>query len=322
MTPGQKRKPRFKRAPAETPNIRIQERDAEIIRHVFRHRCLTSEHIRALIPGHSKDILRRLQQLYHSGYLDRPREQVNPYQPGSRPMVYALGNKGADLLMAEYGIKRGKVDWTSKNREVKRVHLEHTLQVADFMVKLELAVARAGNIRLTPQEEILSHMPGAKKGAPLPMGWKVNYRPSIAGQTRPYRISLRPDKVFGLHFPDQPKGRQKAWFFLEADRSTMPVIRTNLNLSSFYKKLAGYRQSRLDEAWLRIFGFRGARVLTLAKSAERIRSMIRANQILDPEGLGFRMFLFARADRFDLENPSRVLEPVWVNGRGERVGLT
>ncbi|MBW2086625.1 MAG: replication-relaxation family protein, partial [Deltaproteobacteria bacterium] len=133
----QSRKPRYQRAGGV--KLRIQDRDLKIIHYVYQHRFLTSRHLTALVPGHPKDILRRLYGLYHAGYLDRPRQQVKPFQPGSQPMVYALGNKGADLLTSEFGLHRGRVDWTAKNREVKRVYLEHTLMVSGFMVSLELA---------------------------------------------------------------------------------------------------------------------------------------------------------------------------------------
>jgi len=64
--------PRFKRSPAVNP-IRLTERDQDILRHVRRHRFLLSDHIQALVPGSRQQILRRLQRLFHHGYLDRPR---------------------------------------------------------------------------------------------------------------------------------------------------------------------------------------------------------------------------------------------------------
>ena len=44
-------------------------------------------------------------------------------------------------------------------------------------------------------------------------------------------MSLYPDKVFGLYFPGNPPGEESAYFFLEADRSTMPIQRRNMSRS-------------------------------------------------------------------------------------------
>ena len=95
---------RFKRSAAVVP-IRLTERDREIIRLVHRHRFLRSTQIMALIGGSSQQLLRRLKLLYHHGFLDRPRAQLDYYhQGGSRHIVYGLGNKGRALLQKEPGV--------------------------------------------------------------------------------------------------------------------------------------------------------------------------------------------------------------------------
>ena len=135
--------------------LQLQERDAQIILQVYKHRFLTSEHIIALLSASAKPVLRRLSLLYHAGYLGRPKEQTRIYVKGSRPMVYSIGNKGADLLAQEFDIQRPKVDWTSKEREIKHPYLEHTLMVSHFMVCLELACRYVKGIRLIEAGEIL-----------------------------------------------------------------------------------------------------------------------------------------------------------------------
>ena len=88
-----------------------------------------------LLNRSSDKIVRRLGALYHNGYLDRPPAQLDFFtRAGSAPLVYAIGNKGA-LFDEATGI-----DWTDKNRDVKRPYIEHALMIADFMVALESAV--------------------------------------------------------------------------------------------------------------------------------------------------------------------------------------
>ena len=55
------RKPRYRRRPIY--GFSLTERDLEIIRLVWLHRFLTSEHIAALVSGSPKGVLRRLQLL-------------------------------------------------------------------------------------------------------------------------------------------------------------------------------------------------------------------------------------------------------------------
>src|SRR5476649_1300693 len=94
------RLPRFRRVP-EAPTMRLTPRDLEILRHVARHRFLNSAQIAALTGGSAQQLLRRLQRLFHSGYLDRPRAQLSYFTTdGSRPMVYGLARAGARALAA------------------------------------------------------------------------------------------------------------------------------------------------------------------------------------------------------------------------------
>src|SRR5437879_174421 len=130
---GSFRLPRFKRSPEVAP-MQLTARDREIIQLVHRHRFLRSPQIGALTCIGSQQLLRRLQLLYHHGFLERPRAQIDYYHKGgSRHMVYGIGNKGAALLKGEIGLAFDKVHWGEKNRSVGRIFLEHALLVSDVM---------------------------------------------------------------------------------------------------------------------------------------------------------------------------------------------
>jgi hypothetical protein len=84
------RLPRFERATEVAP-MQLEERDCQIIRLVHRHRFLRSEHIVSFMGGSQQQILRRLKLLYHHGYLERPRAQIQYYERGgSRSIAYGL----------------------------------------------------------------------------------------------------------------------------------------------------------------------------------------------------------------------------------------
>src|SRR5216684_4707414 len=93
----QRRLPRFHRA-IEPPAFRLTDDDIEIVRQVARHRLIRSTHIAALV-GRSLDRTNdRLQRLFHGGYVDRPRGQLDRFPTGAAHYVYALSDRGARLL--------------------------------------------------------------------------------------------------------------------------------------------------------------------------------------------------------------------------------
>lgn len=73
------RLPRFNRSP-EIPSLRLTIRDGEILKCLQRHKILRSDHIVALCTGSRQQVLRRLQRLFHHGYLERPRCQIDYYE--------------------------------------------------------------------------------------------------------------------------------------------------------------------------------------------------------------------------------------------------
>lgn len=303
------RKPRFKRD--QNTSLRLTERDQKIIHAVYQHRFLSSEHVSILLGGSRQGILRRLSLLFHAGYLDRPKIQL--VRLGNWPMVYGLGNKGAELVATELGLPLPSVDWTSKNREVRSIFLEHTLMVADFMILVRLACMKNKKVEFIGPEEIIDRRKIPPKANEKDLSWKVEKKNN--GKT--FSLSMVPDNAFGLRFED---GRA-AYFFLEADRSTMPVRRSNLFRSSFYKKMVGYWQSWQEGVFSQYFSFKNPRVLTVTTSAERINSMIQTNKELDGRGTGLRMFLFAARKNLPLSDPEKVFEKVWTNGRGEQASI-
>jgi hypothetical protein len=301
------RLPRFNRAIAVQP-IQLTERDREIIRLVHRHRFLRSSHVIALIGGASQQLLRRLQLLYHHGYLERPRAQLEYFhRGGSHPMVYGLGSKGATFLKQELGPAFHEVWSNEQNHSVGTIFLEHALLVSDVMVALELACRKNGRVRLLYGEDLT--IPGGSP-KPRPFHWKVK----ISG---PLRLGVIPDRVFALEFPDQNGVPSRAYFFLEADRGTMPVKRRKLYQTSFFRKLLAYEATWSHSIHRTRFGFHRFRVLTVTTSVTRVESLVNAcAQLKRGQGL----FLFT--DRVSFETSGDVFSLPWHTGRpGETVSL-
>ena len=301
------RLPRFKRVARVAP-MQLTGRDRDIIRLAHRYRFLRSSHIVALVDGSTQQLLRRLKLLYHHGYLERPRAQLTYYhRSGSRHIVYGLGNKGGTLLKRELGVAMGKLSWGEKNRAASRMFLEHVLLVSDVMVAIELSCRKTG-IRLLAGYELA--IPDKTTGERRPFRWRVNV-------TNRLKLGVVPDCVFALDFKDQSGTGNRAFFFLEADRATMPVIRKNLSQTSFYRKLRAYEATWYQSIHRTLFGFHRFRVLAVTTSAARVNSLVEACSKLK-HGKG--LFLFA--DRMVLEKPDLVFSPIWQTaGNGETVSL-
>ena len=267
------RLPRFKRSP-EIPAFQLTTRDREILHHVHRHLFLRSDHLATLTTGSPQQMLRRLQRLYHHGYLERPRCQIDYYQSGSRRIAYGIGNKGAAWLKRELSLPYHRLDWPRKNNVV-RYFLEHALLVSDFMVVLEIACRRRQDVRLLMEDDLI--LTDAVIAGQNPFRWRVNIPGGPA-------CTVIPDRVFGLEYANGTR----AWFVLEADRATMPLARRNLERSSFRRKMLAYQATWVQNLH-RQFSWQRFRVLTVTTDSERVQGMIKACQRLK-QGRG--LFLF------------------------------
>jgi hypothetical protein len=231
------RRPRFRRA-SEPPAFRLTDDDVAIVRHLARHRFLRSTHIATLV-GRSLDRTNdRLAKLFHAGYIDRPRAQLDYYPTtGSSPIAYALADRGARLLTEHDGMEFATIEWSRRNREAGRPFIEHQLEIVDFHVALQRAAHDRGDVRFLHPDDIIAAAPKETQQARNPLALKIKL--SDRGALR--ETGLIPDLVFGLMLRDG-SGRS---FMVEIDRGTMPIMRRDLTQTSFEKKMRAYRRLRL-----------------------------------------------------------------------------
>lgn len=252
---------------------------------------LTSRQIFSLVGGSSQHLLRRLRLLFHHGYLDRPRAQIEYYHlGGSQALVYGLGNRGALELEDRFSIPRRKVDWTAKNREATRLFLRHTLFIADVMIAIELSCRKSGKVRLISLDKLLTQIPGKARNEDEPFRWRVNF----TDKRKTFSLGVIPDKVFALQSIQNPE--IIAYYFLEADRATMPVTRKSLNQTSFHRKLIAYSETWRQNIHKTRFGFNRFRVLTVTSSAKRVENISSISRELK---YGHGLFLFADRELFN-----------------------
>jgi len=273
---------KFERDRGAFTRLEIQARDIEILRSLAQYRFLDTLHIKAL---HSKDMSQgdrrlksRLQKLFHFGLIDRPPQQLSYLRPPG-PMVYALGNKGADFLAEEAGYNRGEIDWTIKNREAKDRYIQHALMVSNFRVVLTLALNNHGQARITD--------------------WQQGRELRDYVKLKEKKIAIVPDAFFTIEDPND-----KMYFFLEADQSTMTRGR-------FLKKMKAYWQWWKEGGQGKKFGIKSFRVLTLCKTLARTQNLRQIAKEADDYKKGSLMFWFSLEKDIDLSYPERILKPIW-----------
>ena len=298
------RHPRFRRA-EKFASMDLTERDAQILRAVNRHRFLRSRQIADLVGGSRQQVLRRLQRLYHHGYLERPRCQLDYYQqPGSRSITYGLASRGAAHLRRVDDIPFSRLDWTSRNRAIKRLFLEHALMVSDIMVALEIACRKRGDVRLLIEHEI--PLPESTRRERDPFRWTV----TVSGKEK---LGIIPDRVFALESGD---ARESVLCFLEADRGTMPVERAKNDASSITRKLHAYVQTWKAGIHRSRFSSPRMRVLTVTTSESRCQNIRTAASAVSG---GHGIFLQTHIESGF--SPETCLGSIWKSVSNEPVSL-
>jgi hypothetical protein len=113
---------------------------------------------------------------------------------------------------------------------------------------------------------------------------------------------VRPDGFFGLQFADRPHGKNRAFFFFEADRSTMTRER-------YVQQLANYGRWYQRGGHTEELGIKRCRVVTVTKSEERARTLLEAATRCSELDSALPMFWFASEARF--AGSASVVDPVW-----------
>ena len=297
-----------------------------IARNVARFRLLRQDQIKRLVGGSDDNVGRRTRKLFMHGYLDLPEIQKKQlafvFETGSVPLIYALGLKGAQLIAPTAHWINAKLDWTNKNKELKAMFLEHTTEVADFVIELEQACARHGTLMLFDHHDLLPMMPAAttKPRAhhnPFKLKPTVVTTTNSQGRKKVERLQIGavPDRLLSI-----ASGEARKNYIVELDRGHMDVDAVDLTIKrpSIRRKHLAYwnawRQNLHNTQW----GFQNFRVLYLTPSEARMHHMIaiQRREEITPEGTN--LFLFSTPERLKTHG---VLGPAWISGKGDTVSI-
>lgn len=307
-----KRRFKFKRSNPQP--IKLTADDIAITRYIAQHRFRRSSDVfRHLSHRSEKKIRERLRKLYDRGILDRPLAQRDDHtMDGKAHIIYALGNHGARLLSEFDGLVAPKSNWTAKNRTVGRHHIHHTLRIADLADATHRLPHYDPSVAVLTEADILSTAPPIIRRDPKPWHWQARVR-LADGTLRP--TTAVPDYVFGLDFTTK---RKRYFFFCEADRATMPIVRSNHKRSSVARKFEAYLSGYHACLHTSRYGIGNLRFLTITTTQQRIQTMLEALTNI-AGSLDTSMFFFA--DFNQITNAEHILAVPWINGRGDRTPL-
>lgn len=272
----------------------LTERDLTIFRALSRYRYLRSTYLHAFAGGASETRFKeRLGDLFHEGYLDRPSEQWRFAGARHVPVIYELGRQGHQIL-ADHGTAD-----ESRTFLAQHAHRQfpHSVMICEVIASIELATHAAGSPRFIPWPEILARAPEQTRALPVPFRIPV---PSQIG-------AVIPDGLFGLEYRSENR-KSYRFFALEADRGTMPIVRSRKVETSYLGKLAAYRDILDHQVPRACLGIPNLLVLTVATSEARMREIIRK---LEERAGGNAAFLFMAIAGDTRPLPHLLLEP-WV----------
>lgn len=242
----------------------------EAVHVVCSHRFLTAEQLNRLF-GEAANVRPTLSRLVEAGYLAGIKRPVlNREAPDT---VYALAQRGADLIASDQGIDRKLVRWKKYHNYVGLLFVEHRLAVNDVHIAFAVG-ARLHGYRL---EEWRYE---------VPIREDVDDPDELCPPLR-----LRPDAYFRIL-----AGVRRMHFFLEVDMAT----ESHGKFAGKSRRYLVYKESGL----FRIRLGRSFRVLTVAPTVTRVRALKR---VTEAQG-GQRVFWFARQEDVTAEC---IDEPVW-----------
>jgi hypothetical protein len=277
--------------------IELTDRDIAIFRLLCQYRYLRSTYIHVFVGGASETRFKeRLGDLFHEGYLDRPRQQWEFADARHRPAVHEIG-AGAEHVFRELGDLSGDAR-TFPGGAGHRQFL-HALMICEVLASLDLSIRDIPGLRLIGWQEILSRAPDTVRLSPTPFRIPV-----------PSGGYLVPDGLFGIEYA---AGETKTYrfFALEADRGTMPIFRTNSNQTSYLGKLTAYREIIEQRLYKARLGLPNLFVLTVTTNLTRLIGITR----LSAETGASPFFLFKASESLTTPAPELLIEP-W-----ERAGL-
>lgn len=263
------------------PNMRLMERDIEIVEAVYRFRVLKQSQIAALFFGSREAAQYRLERLYDHKYLERVFVPV-ALGEGRSPTFYVLDKAGAELLRLERGYD--EIKWFDTSRELTREKIAHTTAINDFMVSMAVACNREG-FELTWQTENEVKAQYDRVSVKTSSGKSVD-------------LPILPDSILTIATHDRLHR-----CLLELDRGTMEADRFKNKVRAYVEYYqSGKYEARYHSKTMRVLTI----IATKYSGEKRLMNLKRATEQVG----GKRRFWFTTAKEISPE--SVLYQPIWL----------
>ena len=273
--------------------IELTMRDVELFKLLYRYQYLRSNFLYAFREGEcSTRFKERLGHLYHEGrYINRPEQQWQFANCRSMPVVYELDLRGEQVLR-DQGLLVHDSPLLKKGRMGASRQFAHQLMICDCLASIELGVREQPSLRFISWHEILAKAPEQTRCIenPFAIPVAISHPQSGNGSTRRFEVKAIPDGLFGLEYV---RDGQKLYrfFALEADRNTMPIKRSNMEQSSYLRKVLAYREIVGKEIYRTWLGLPNLLVLTVTTNEQHMKNIMALVNELAADGKS-TLFLF------------------------------
>lgn len=204
---------------------------------------------------------RRLKQMVDSDLLRAIEQPIyHRARTGTKPFIYALGPRAAEIVAQRLGLNAHTVDWRPKARERNLTYMEHTLGIVDYWLALRRAVAQMGaTLEYWETDRTLQKAPD---------------RVQVSGHDGVTQtFGLVADAYFALRL----RGGVRR-LFLEYDRATVVLDATAASAKSWRRKVCGYL-ALADSGQLKArYHADGLWVAVVTRSYQRLANMVQVTE--------------------------------------------
>ena len=247
--------------------IRLTLRDFAILEALHTARYLTTVQLMKLFWresrggawGRVKGCQQRLRLLSEHGFVRRIQLPVKRGE-GPKPYIYALDRKGAAVLVSEWGIEPGDIDWKPKSHEEHYPFMDHLLETTNLKISLLQACAQIGvALDEWKDEKVLRSVHNADHVTVIgPNGGEI-------------RTAVIPDAYFVLC-----RDEQRSLFFVEVDLKSVTVAPSIWERRGWTRKMRAYLAYFRSDTYRTKYEGRRARVLTVTSGRMRMDNLVKA----------------------------------------------
>lgn len=298
--------------PQPKKQVQLTARDQAVLWRAHEYRFITTNQIQRFTASKNRNKLNdRLRDLWAEDYLTRPeiQRQVYAYRE-TRETVHALGQRGAEWLAREHGVRfpKGK-GFEAANTIKSGAFLEHEIKVGDIMLAFPSALAAYPGIRVLDQTLVVQETAArANRSLTYPLTLRTQVRWPNGKREE---IGTKPDHTFFI-IDGRGAEDRRALMFLEYENTKKDFAKILLK----YLKYADVYQRRLHTER---FGSKNFRVLIVINGDQDYLALFLAVYrqhiaSLCPAG----SFLHTTLADYEAAGP---LAASWVDGVGQERSL-